>query len=760
MAVLVESALRALVVALTVWAGLRLFRVTNVPAQKAAWGLVLLCAAAMPVAVRWQVMPAAMALRLPVAPRLAALKAGLKSLPVYGAASMSWYAQQLADLSISEPAADTAVSLPPAQPVESTIEIRAKQPGSVKAASISSLRFDLPKPAAVTHRIEMAQPSVTVIDVPSLRVEPAPTAAFSKIGAWIAALELPRAATLVLALYLAVFAVLIIRLGYGLNQALELWQRAEVFVPYPRDDPGFGLRMRFSRAVASPVTIGSGVLLPYECLYWDAEKLRMVLAHERAHVRQGDFYLQLLAGVYTAVFWFSPLGWWLKGKLSDLGEVISDHAGLEEASSRTLYAQVLLEFAALPRPTVTGVAMARSRNLSNRIERLLNESSFRQSFAGTRRRVLMTVLLVPVALLAGTAMVRVEAASGRAGIQLTAAAQQAPPAAPAAVPGVAPAPAAPDVVDAQTAPAPMAPVAPEAPMSAPSPEAVPAVAPVAVIEADPAIAPVPPVPAIRTDMRIESDYKTSAAIYAQDAATDRTEVRVGGRRVLRTSSGRGNSYSYSSDGDSWALITDPGGRVTFSGEWNDGTRATIDKARKLAGGKFLWFNRDGKSYFINDPAVVSQIETLERPIQELGRKQEELGKQQEVLGQQQEELGRKQEQASVPTPDISKEMAELNAMVAKLNAKKGGTVNSEELSDLEEKIGDIQGRLGELEGKVGERQGEFGDQQGKLGEQQGKLGEAQGKLGEQQGKMSEEADRVVRSIIDQSLHNGNAKPLE
>ena len=50
---------------------------------------------------------------------------------------------------------------------------------------------------------------------------------------------------------------------------------------------------------------------------------------KRSHVRQRDFYLQLLAGLYAALFWFSPLGWWLKRKLSDLGEAISDRAGLE-----------------------------------------------------------------------------------------------------------------------------------------------------------------------------------------------------------------------------------------------------------------------------------------------------------------------------------------------------------------------------------------------------------------------------------------------
>ena len=171
-----------------------------------------------------------------------------------------------------------------------------------------------------------------------------------------------------------------------------------------------GLPLRASSKVSSPLTIGSAILLPADYDTWDKEKVRIVLAHERSHVRQGDFYLQLLAGLYAALVWFSPLGWWLKKELADLAEAISDRAGIEEARSRTSYAQILLEFAAAPRPTALGVAMARSSSLARRIERLLNDHAFRQSFAGGRR-ALFAVALVPVTLFAATAMVRVQAAT-------------------------------------------------------------------------------------------------------------------------------------------------------------------------------------------------------------------------------------------------------------------------------------------------------------------------------------------------------------
>jgi hypothetical protein len=59
--IFIEAALRSLLVGLAVAAGLRIFRVRNVLAQKAAWGLVLISALAMPmllpVTAQWNLLP-------------------------------------------------------------------------------------------------------------------------------------------------------------------------------------------------------------------------------------------------------------------------------------------------------------------------------------------------------------------------------------------------------------------------------------------------------------------------------------------------------------------------------------------------------------------------------------------------------------------------------------------------------------------------------------------------------------------------------
>jgi len=712
MAMLMEAALRGLLVALTVWAGLRVLRVRNVPAQKAAWGLVLAGAVAMPLVMRWEIAPAWLRVRLPA--------------PI---------------LRTAEKPAPTPAQI---------------QDEAVVAPSVASSRTN-PEPASkgsgkLATDDNLATPASAKLDTaPSQQgaLELAPMAAnqagqqslLSDVRDWADGTGLFHWSVFAVIVYLAVCTVLLCRMLYGLMLAYNLWESAEEFVPIPlgnaAGDPSAGLRMRFSRKVASPVTIGSGVLLPYECLEWDAAKTRIVLAHERAHVRQGDFYLQVLAGIYAAAFWFSPLGWWLKGKLSDLGETISDHAGLEEAANRASYAQLLLEFAAMPRPTIQGVAMARSRNLSDRIERLLNESNFRQAFAGTRRRVALAVLLVPIALFAGTALVRVEAAQAQQ--------EPTPPPPPAAAPEPAAAPAVPATPEPAAAAEAVAPVpVPVAPVPPPAPASAYATSYREIHDA-------------ADDRAAAEHYLNTAQSYAEGSGSSSTS-----RTSTSSGSGKGYSYSYSShsDGETYIVVSGNGKNYRVSGDWDSERKEEIERASKMAHGKFLWFTHQGKSYIVDDPNVLARIDAMYKPIEELGARQEALGKQQEELGRQQEALGKKQEQASVPTPDMSKEIAELNAAVTKLNAKKGGTVSQDELSDIQSKIGDIQGRLGELQGKMGEKQGEVGEEQGKLGERQGKLGEQQGELGEQQGKLSEEVDHKVKSIIDESLTNGSARPVQ
>jgi hypothetical protein len=728
MPTLIEAALRSLLLALAVWIGLRAFRVRNVLAQKTAWGLVLASAISMPLlaplAARWRPSPALAALTLPSDP-VAAFNNLIPNAAQIGSAPDTAVHQAVIAPVPEEKPTKSSARLTTASDTALVSTGRLSQ--SVRIASTSS-----PVPAVISH-VYIGEP------VSSAPVPPVRRRAEASL------------ASVAFLLYLGVAAALFLRVLFGLGSALHLWRSAAPIVlegfPFAA-----GLPVRSSRRIPSPVTIGSGIVLPANYTDWDSEKLRIVLAHERSHIRQGDFYLQLLAELYAALVWFSPLGWWLKRTLSDLAETISDRAGLEQAASGTSYAQILLEFAAAPRPTPIGVAMAREGSLSRRIERLLNDSAFRQAFAGGRRRVLTAILLVPVALFAATALVRVQAAQDT---------QPAPVPTPAAqAPVVQPAPSAQSATPATGVSNPEPTAAPESEGESPTTVVHPSGP--AAPEAVGPVAPMPPLPEVQV-VRIPKvvvmpkvvvipplPKVTSIPPMAFAFARPQDDGAADSRH-------HGYYYRFSYDGESYALIRgDKRESMNFSGDIHT---SDIDKARGLAHGDFLWFMHDGKQYFIDDSATIAQIEAMYKPMEELGKQQEALGRQQEALGKQQEELGGQQEQVSVPTPDMRKEMAEITEAMATLQAKLGKTITQEELSDLEGKLGDLQGRLGELQGQIGSRQGEFGAQQGRLGEQQGKLGAEQGRLGAQQGRLAMEADRKVRSIIDESFKNGKAHPV-
>ncbi len=709
---LVEAALRALAAATAVWASLRILRVKNLVAQKAAWAMVLAASLAMPLLMgpRWT--PAWAALKLPAA---------------------SWASA----IGTSTPAATAAVV--DSAPISGEPKIH-PQP----LASDEEQFPSRPAATAEVHRWRSEEsesaPVATPAPAQSATASPARTASAGRrfLGAaWI--------------LYLGGCAVLVSRLLWGLAASLGIWFRAKrVELPVDLDFPS-SIRVNWSRLVASPVNIGSGILLPAEYVGWNREKLRVVLAHERSHIQQGDFYLQLLAGFYAALTWFSPLGWWLKHKLSELGEAISDRAGLEAAASPSTYAGMLLEFAALPRPTLNGVGMAHSSNLSQRIERFLNEPNFRVAFAGGRRALL--TLAIPAVLIAASTFVRVQAAPQQAGDLRAGALNQDQSSAQPAITGQSnPLPA--QVTDSGPSQQPAATPTPDAapaqpmPSSGPGADASPAPMPTppepgrqeAMPDGPsgamgPAMAPTPPVPPIHIDVNIPPMPPMPEMAFTGD----------------------GNCFM---NGDGYVIVGAAGTKPQFCGNWDDErTRSDLEKARGMAHGDFLLFRHDGKLYVYDDPATVSELETMQKARQEVGEQMRALGKQMREAGEVAREAGRKAREsaANVPAPDLSKEIAELDASAASLKAAQGGTVSREQLRELQREVSEIQRRVMQSEMSVDMK--EFNSEMGKFGEEQGKLGGQMGKLGAQMGQMSRESSEKVRSIIDESLKDGKAKPL-
>lgn len=213
--------------------------------------------------------------------------------------------------------------------------------------------------------------------------------------------------TLLMGLYLLVAAIMVLRLLVGLGLAWRVTRRGR---PLGSID---GVAVRVSAELDLPVTVGALVVVPEAWHGWDDERRRAILLHEGEHVRQGDFWWQLAAGLYRALFWFNPLGWWLARSLRDLAERRSDDRVVAHTIDRADYAGLLLEFGARASRLSPGVAMARPGSLVRRIERILEGEETMIRMTWKTRALILAALAAAVAVCAGGASVARDRAAAR-----------------------------------------------------------------------------------------------------------------------------------------------------------------------------------------------------------------------------------------------------------------------------------------------------------------------------------------------------------
>lgn len=187
-----------------------------------------------------------------------------------------------------------------------------------------------------------------------------PTALLPEVGA--AAAGAPAWATLLGWLWLAGAA------GFGLRLAVDL---ARVFARLraTRPAPWPGVRLSAGR---DSFSFGPWVVLA-EADAAGEDRRRAVLAHERAHRRQGHTVDVLLAELVRAAFWFHPAAWALRRDVAENAEFLADRAaGREAAPSPVAYARRLIEtrIQALDRPAGGLVHAFHQNRLERRIAML------------------------------------------------------------------------------------------------------------------------------------------------------------------------------------------------------------------------------------------------------------------------------------------------------------------------------------------------------------------------------------------------------
>jgi hypothetical protein len=193
--------------------------------------------------------------------------------------------------------------------------------------------------------------------------------------------------------YLLVAGAMLVRLMVGVVLSWKLLRAARPI----GDAWAAGARVRTSAAIAAPVTVGGSIVLPDDCAGWAAATQQAVLAHERAHVAGGDFYLLLLSQLNRALFWFNPLSWWLHRRLAGLAELTSDDAAMQALDDGPGYAAILLDMARRSAPVYGAVAMARPNTVCRRIERILAQDG-KPKPAPWRHRAAYGLAVAPLAL--------------------------------------------------------------------------------------------------------------------------------------------------------------------------------------------------------------------------------------------------------------------------------------------------------------------------------------------------------------------------
>jgi BlaR1 peptidase M56 len=758
--VLGESAVRSLALALAVAIVLRVLRVQHALLAKRAWTSVLILGLAM---------PALVALHIP---------------------SFSFLALWSTPRTVIVPAAPSVSSANP-------LALNTFDPSS--RFTSSPQQPELFAPAVVPH-----VPVPTALqDAAHGAPAPARHIAWWQIG---------------FAAYLAISALLLLRVLLGLGLALRLWHRAQPFATSETDLPA-RLSVRLSLDLRSPATVGHGILLPLEAIDWDDAALRATLAHEAQHIREGDFYLQLAATLHHCFFWISPHAWWIRPQLSRLSETICDRAAIASSGDGLSYAQLLVRFATAERTPEGMLAMAQSAGLRERIERLIADPELSGAFRHRRgQAIAAAALLATAAILAAASVHIVQPAT----IVLAAPQAPAPPAAPAlappdvAAPDVAPlAPAPPDTVSASDAVLGSSVTVDESTSEAESSaQAVHASANIhvktAVIpQVDTRVLAIRNLDSVSTMLAAQSfavpSFATVHPLFlgkdgAHIVAMPQVEVVSPGTNGPADRHGPNDRH-----GRGYAIYGPDGDHMVMMHGWFGDTDSFRNEQAKHPGGSIL-FERDGKTYVIDDPALVKQAQQAYAHVNELGKQQGALGEQQGKLGEQQGDLG-----------EIQGQIGELQGELGAINFGNMGDFKFEMPKDFEKNMQVLtdsethlalerdklsQQQIAELERQTKEAQDRFnkdmeqfkaqqpqreamekqmrdqaeqiqkqmepllqkmrelGAKQGDLGRLQGELGRQQGLLGRQQGEASREADTKVQSLIDQAMKDGKAHPVQ
>lgn len=176
------------------------------------------------------------------------------------------------------------------------------------------------------------------------------------------------------------------------------------------------VRLFRSSAVGAPITWGflrPIIVLPLTADGWSAERRRVVLLHELAHVARNDYLVQMIAAAACAFYWFHPGVWLSARRLRYESERACDDQVLACGTASTDYAAHLLSVAtgsrALRLSGGVAIGMARRSALEGRLLAALDPTLRRAPL--TRRATILSTITLGIAVLPLAGMRAVERAA-------------------------------------------------------------------------------------------------------------------------------------------------------------------------------------------------------------------------------------------------------------------------------------------------------------------------------------------------------------
>ena len=146
------------------------------------------------------------------------------------------------------------------------------------------------------------------------------------------------------------------------------------------------VRLRRGPDGSMPMTCGTlrpQIFIPDCAKEWSRERMRVVVAHELAHVQRLDRLFQVISQIACAVYWFNPLFWIASNRLYQESEQACDDVVIKLGTDASEYASHLLEiarnFRCIERVWSPTLPMAKPSTLERRFAALLKSKSNRNA---------------------------------------------------------------------------------------------------------------------------------------------------------------------------------------------------------------------------------------------------------------------------------------------------------------------------------------------------------------------------------------------